>query len=152
MKTVFVSFLGAINAHSHTVLHPASVSALCCLSLNSPTCRIRPLRTPVLQDCRRLTAQFPSPQSSLGFHERRRGCARPWWHPGSPAVLMALGHRHEQENLGDLLSAAVTRCLQPASYQAQQSDKPLVPCCTPLGSQGAGVGGVGVWFKTSHKQ
>lgn len=37
---------------------------------------------------------------------------------------MALGRRHEREDLGDLLSAAVTRCLQPASYRAQQPDKP----------------------------
>lgn len=133
---------------SHNYPSCLSVSALCCLSLNSPTCCIRPLRTPVLQDWRRLTAQFPSPQSSLGFHEGRQGCVRPRQHPGSPAVLMALGHRHEQENLGDLLSAAVTRCLQPASYQAQQSDKPLVPCCTPLRSQGAG--GVGLKPATSN--
>ncbi|KAF7652745.1 hypothetical protein LDENG_00092740 [Lucifuga dentata] len=40
---------------------------------------------------------------------------------------MALGRRHEQEDLGDLLSAAVTRCLQPASFQAQGTDKPQVP-------------------------
>lgn len=69
---------------------------------------------------------FRAPLSSLGFREARRGCARPHQHPGSPAALMALGRRHEQEDLSDLLSAAVTRCLQPESYQAQQSDKPPV--------------------------
>lgn len=52
--------------------------------------------------------------------------------PGLPAALMALGRRHEQEDLPDLLSAAVTRCLQPASYQAQQPDNPPVPGCTRL--------------------
>lgn len=55
--------------------------------------------------------------------------------PRLPAVLMALGRRHKQEHLGDLLSAAVTRCLQPTSYQAQQPDKPPVPGCTLLRSR-----------------
>ncbi|CAK6967415.1 hypothetical protein LDENG_00092740 [Scomber scombrus] len=48
---------------------------------------------------------------------------------------MALGRRHEQQDLGDLPSAAVTRRLQPASYQAQQPDKPPVPGCTLLRSE-----------------
>lgn len=55
--------------------------------------------------------------------------------PGLPAALMALGRRHEQEDLNDLLSAAVTRCLQPESYQAQQSDKPPVQGQTLLRSR-----------------
>lgn len=69
-----------------------------------------------------------SPLSSLEFHEARLWETSPA--PGLPAVLMALGRRHEQEDPGDLLSAAVTRRLQPASYQAQQPGEPLVPGCT----------------------
>lgn len=124
----------------HTITHfsifsASLVSAMCCVSLNSPARRIHPLRAPVLQDCGRLTAQFPSPLLfiRLSWSEARLCETSPA--PGLPAVLMALGRRHEQEDLGDLLSAAVTRCLQPASYQAQQPDKPPVPGCTPLRSR-----------------
>lgn len=101
--------------------------------LTSPARHIHPLRAPVLQDCGRLTAQSVSPLSSLGFHEARLCKTSPA--PGLPAVLMALGRRHKQEDLGDLLSAAAMRCLQPASYQAQEPDKPPVPGCTPLRSR-----------------
>lgn len=106
-----------------------------CVSLNSPARRVHPLRAPVLQVFRRLTAQFPSPLSSLGFHKAKRGGSRPHRHQGSPAVLMALGRRHEQEDLCDLLSAAMTRCLEPASDQAQQPDKAPILGCTALRSR-----------------
>lgn len=42
--------------------------------------------------------------------------------PGLPAVLKAPGRRYKHEDLGDLLSVAVTWCLKPASYRAQQPD------------------------------
>jgi len=45
---------------------------------------------------------------------------------------MALGQRREQEDLCDLLSAAVTRCLQPASYQTPWPDEPPVTGCRAL--------------------
>lgn len=130
-----VSLMSKSNkcTQSHSYTFCLSVSAPCCLSLNSPALHIHPLRAPVLHDCGRLTVSEPLVFIRLSWREAR--LCETSLAPGFPAVLMALGRRHEQEDLCDLLSAAVTRCPQPASYQAQQPDKPLVPCCTPLGSR-----------------
>lgn len=147
MKTECLSFLTAINAHNHTAQH------LLWIPLHN---HVRPPSAPVLQDCGRLLQHsFRAPLSSLGFHEATQGCSRPHRHPGSPAVLMALGRRHEQEDLRDLPSAAVTRCLQPASYQVQQPDKPTVRGCTPLSDRSSSRGRKrrrGRVLKSRHKQ
>lgn len=129
-----VSFLTAINAHNHSLVYILPLCLSSVLHLFEFPC-IHPLRAPVLQDCGRLTAQFASPPLFIRLSWSKAKLCETSPAPGLPAVLMALGRRHEQEDLRDLLSAAVTGCLQPASYQAQQPHKPLVLGCTPLRSR-----------------
>ena len=124
---LWFSFLTAINKHNSTVYHllSSSLSLLCSASLNSPARLLYPLHAPVLQDCgRRKTVSEPPLFIRLSWSEARllETSLAPWL----PAVEMALGRRQEQEDLRDLLSAAVMRCLEPASYQVQQPDKPPV--------------------------
>lgn len=118
-----VSFLAAVKAHNQTVTHSAA-------SLNSPA-RLPPPPAPA-----------PLLLSSLGFHEASQVLCGTSPAPGLPAVLMALGRCHEQEDLGDLLSE--TRCPQPASCRAQQPDKTSGAAV----HRRSGAGG----FKTCHEQ
>lgn len=132
----FVSFISNSNksAHKHlAVCYLPLLSQLCAASLwihlqassilsLLPCCRIVGV----------LTAPFQSPPLFIRLSWSKAKPCETSPAPGLPAALMALGRRHKQEDLPDLLSAAVTRCLQPASYQAQQPDNPLVPGCTRL--------------------
>lgn len=124
MKTLCLSFLTAINAHNRTVIYvlPRCLSSVLQL-FEIP-------RTPCSSSlCSRAAGLWASNSTvsepplfiRLSWSEARLCETLPA--PRLPAVLMALGRHHEQEDLGDLLSAAVTRCLQPASYQAQHSWK-----------------------------
>lgn len=122
-----VSFLMAINAHNQTVLCLSSVSA----SLWIPLCVVFLLFAAEWWASNSKVSK-PPVFIRLSWIEARLCATSP--PPELPAVLMALGHRQEQEDLDNLLSAAVMRCLQPASYQMEQPDKP-VPSSTPLRSR-----------------
>lgn len=133
-KTLCPSFLTAINLHTNTWRY-----VICLYSLSSVLHLFEFICKHHLSSPCSLAAGLWASNSTVSepplFIRLSWSKAKPCETspaPGLPAALMALGRRHKQEDLPDLLSAAVTRCLQPASYQAQQPDNPLVLGCTRL--------------------
>lgn len=84
LMTLSLSFLAAVNAHNRAVIHSYASR---CIPLHAVS-----VGSTVLQDCGRPKQHgLEAPLSSLGFHEARRGCARPRRHPGSLLRWWPLG-------------------------------------------------------------
>lgn len=82
----------------------------------------------------------PPPPPSLGFHEARRGGARPRCHPGPLLRSGPLGGATSGSAPATSSQLLWRDACEPATSGAQQPDEPPVPCCycRRRGCSGAG--------------